>query len=94
MIIIDVFLYLMGYANYFIMLICIHVMILCIPRTCNLGLNHNNVQPCLSRNHSMSNNSNVYSCLSDASKAFDKVYHGKVFHYIIESTFRFVLYDY
>ena len=48
---IEVFLYLMGYVNYLIMLLCIHVMIICIPRTCNLGLNHNNVQPCLSRNH-------------------------------------------
>ena len=37
--------------DYVIMLLCIHVMIICIPLTCNLGLNHNNVQPCLSRNH-------------------------------------------
>ena len=31
-------------------------------------------------NHYMSINSNVYSCLLDASKAFDKVHYGKLFH--------------
>ena len=76
MIIIEVFLYLMGYVNYLSMLLCIHVMIICIPRTCNLGLNHNTPQQCAALfitkiiNHYMSNNSNVYSCLLDASKAF------------------------
>ena len=40
-----------GYVHYLIMLLCIHVIIICIPRTSNMGLNHNNVQSCLSRNH-------------------------------------------
>ena len=40
MIIIEVFLYLMGYIHYLIMLLCIHVMIICIPWTCNLDLFH------------------------------------------------------
>ena len=34
-------------------------------------------------NHYMSNNSNVYSCLLDASKAFDKVHYGKLFHILL-----------
>ena len=29
------------------------------------------------------NNSNVYSCLLDASKAFDKVHYGKLFHILL-----------
>ena len=36
-------------------------------------------------NHYMSNNSNVYSCLLDASKAFDKVNYGKLFHILLKS---------
>ena len=99
MIIIEVFLYLMGYVNYLIMLLCIHVMIICIPRTCNLGLNHNTSQQCealfitKSLTIIMSNNSNVYSCLLDACKAFDKVMENfwKINSYIIESK-SFVLY--
>ena len=31
----------------------------------------------------MSNNSIVYSCLLDASKAFDKVHYGKLFHMLL-----------
>ena len=31
----------------------------------------------------MSNNSNVYSCLLDASKAFDKVHYGKLFNILL-----------
>ena len=42
-------------------------------------------------NHDMSNNSNVYSCLLDASKAFDKVHY---FIYFLNKKFRFVLYNY
>ena len=34
-------------------------------------------------NHYMSNNSNVYSCLLDASKAFDKVHYGKLFNILL-----------
>ena len=34
-------------------------------------------------NHYMSNNSNVYSCLLDASKAFYKVHYGKLFHILL-----------
>ena len=34
-------------------------------------------------NHYMSNNSDVYSCLLDASKAFDKVHYGKLFHILL-----------
>ena len=34
-------------------------------------------------NHYMSNNSNVYNCLLDASKAFDKVHYGKLFHILL-----------
>ena len=32
-------------------------------------------------NNYMSNNSNVYSCILDAIKAFDKVHYGKLFIY-------------
>ena len=38
--------YLIQYVNYLIMLLCIHVMIICILRTCNLGLHHNTPQQC------------------------------------------------
>ena len=31
----------------------------------------------------MSNNSHVYSCPLDASKAFDKVHYGKLFHILL-----------
>ena len=64
-------------------------MIICIPRTCNLGLNHNTPQQCAalfitkSLTIIMSNNSNVYSCLLDVSKAFDKVHYGKLFHILL-----------
>ena len=34
-------------------------------------------------NYIMANNSNLYSCLLDASKAFDKVHHGKLFHILL-----------
>ena len=34
-------------------------------------------------NHYMSNNSNAYSCLLDASKAFDKVHYGQLFHILL-----------
>ena len=37
---------LMGYVYCLIVLLCIHVMISCILRTCNLGLNHNTPQQC------------------------------------------------
>ena len=37
-------------------------------------------------NHYMSNNSNVYSCLLDASKAVDKVHYGKLFHILLNRT--------
>ena len=34
-------------------------------------------------NHYMTNNSNVYSCLLDTSKAFDKVHYGKLFYILL-----------
>ena len=75
-------------------------MIICIPRTCNLGSNQQHSTTMCSLlyheiiNHYMSNNSNVYSCLLDASKAFDKVHYGKLFHILLNRKVRFVLYDY
>ena len=66
-------------------------MIICIHRTCNLGLNHNTPQQCAALFNTksltiiiiMSNNSPVYSCLLDASKAFDKVHYGTLFHILL-----------
>ena len=34
-------------------------------------------------NHYLKNCSNVYSCLSDASKVFDKVHYGKLFRILL-----------
>ena len=39
----------------------------------------------------MSNNSNVYSCLLDASKAFDKVHYGKLFHILLNQKVPFCI---
>ena len=35
-------------------------------------------------NHYLKNGSNVYSCLLDASKAFDKVHYGKLFRILLD----------
>ena len=39
----------------------------------------------------MSDNSNVYSCLLDASKALDKVHYGKLFHILLNSIVPFCI---
>ena len=39
----------------------------------------------------MSNNSNVYSCVLDASKAFDKVHFGKLFHILLNRKVSFCI---
>ena len=88
----------MGYVNYLIMLLCIYVMIISIPRTCNLGLNQNTPQQCaalfITKSFTiiiMWNNNNVYSCLLDASKAFDKVHYGKLFHILLNQKVPFCI---
>ena len=85
----------MGYVNYLIMLLCIHV--ICISRTCNLVLKHNTPQQCaalfITKSLTiiiMSNNSNVL----DASKALDKVHYGKLLNILLNRKVPFVLYDY
>ena len=35
-------------------------------------------------NHYLKNGSNVYSCLLDATKVFDKVHYGKLFRILLE----------
>ena len=45
-------------------------------------------------NHYMSNNNNVYSCLLDASKAFDKVHYGKLFHILLNQKVLFCIINY
>ena len=39
----------------------------------------------------MSNNSNVYSCLLDVSKDFDKVHYGKLFHILLNQKVPFCI---
>ena len=45
-------------------------------------------------NHYFKNGSNVYSCLLDASQAFDRVHYGKLFRILLDKKFLFVLSDY
>ena len=42
-------------------------------------------------NHYLKNGSNVYSCLLDASKSFDKIDYGKLFRILPHKKFLFVL---
>ena len=42
-------------------------------------------------NYYLSNNSNVYSCLLDASKAFDKVHYEKIFHILLNQKVPFCI---
>ena len=45
-------------------------------------------------NHYVNEGSNVYSCLLDASKAFDRVHWGRLFKIVIERKVSFYLYVY
>ena len=42
-------------------------------------------------NHYLKNGSNVYSCLLDASKAFDKVHYGKLFRILLDKKVPFCI---
>ena len=42
-------------------------------------------------NHYLCNHSNVYSCLLDASKAFDRVHYGKLFNILLYKEVPFVI---
>ena len=42
-------------------------------------------------NHYLCNHSNVYSCLLDASKAFDRVHYGKLFNILLYKKVPFVI---
>ena len=42
-------------------------------------------------NHYLCNDNNVYSCLLDASKAFDRVHYGKLFNILLYKKVPFVI---
>ena len=42
-------------------------------------------------NHFVSNSSNVYSCLLDASKGFDKLHYVKLFHILLNRKVPFLI---
>ena len=72
------------------MLLCIYVTSFYIHLKCNLDLNkiHSTVLCSLMYyevvSNYLQNGSNVYSCLLDASKAFDRIHFGKLFAILIE----------
>ena len=99
-IIIGAFLFLIVYANYlFMFFIHTHKDSL---QTCDMQFgfksNHSTVL-CTAIyietiNHNVNEGSNVYCCLLDASKSFDRVHWGRLFKILIEMRVSFYLYVY
>ena len=58
-------------------------MIISISQTYNLGFKSQQYAALFVINHYVSNNSNAYICLLDASNAFDKLHFGKLFHILL-----------
>ena len=97
-ILIGPFLFLIVYANYMIMFLFIHTTIYYNHVIYNLAFksNHSTVL-CTAIyietiNHYFDEGSNVYSCLIDASKAFDRVHWGRHFNILIERKVYFYVY--
>ena len=98
MIIIGAVLFLIVYANYFDCVLFIRTNIVYKHVICNLDLNHSTVL-CTAIyietiNHYVNEGSNVYSCLLDASKAFDRVHWGRLFKILLDRKVSFLLYVY
>ena len=96
LIIIGAFLFLIVYANYLIMFLFIHTKISI--QTCDLQFSfksNHSTGLCTAIymetiNHYVNEDSNVYSCLLDASKSFDRVHWGRLFNILIERKVSFL----
>ena len=97
MILIGAFLFLIVYANYFTMFLFIHTKIVYKHMICNLALSqiirlYYALQFIYMEtiNHYVNDGGNVYNCLLDASKAFDRVHWGRLFKILIERKVTFL----